>query len=583
MLLLVSPGCDDSTEGSEADAGPVVYLLVDTNRDGVLSTDDDPGKGAWSAERGAVFLANIDDDDEDGDDDASDDDVDGEADELDLARVEITPWLEAPEGAHGTLEIDEAAGDRIRMFRQDGTAWSEVEAPIALDAAALLAGTAFAIEGLGMMEDDEWDGRVTLTLTVHEAAAKAGEKPVAPILVQSAVLRQAPMVIPWNTAPTLRVFVSDINSFAGAPLIGAIDNATADVDIESFIIDALDPDYVFPDQWTQDFFEIGASYLPSEGGLHRMGVGIRLKPPQGSGFFVDKEIYGPDYAAIYPFPNSYDPFLDGSSLDYGGNLEVVPPHDGYPVGRLLVGSTPARHADPTFFAMLEAQYAQGPVLEPDTEWLIVGHIDEVVSFVADPSSPRGWRALLQAPREAWDLLQAAVNADPAAADLVLFDNKAWIDFSTGFPYSAERTIGQVLADADLAVAQDVAQARADELREFLKDEVGLTDEDFVELPLLWWTFAASPSGGLRHVAYSPSVVNLLTFNGVAIVSSVFGPVQSGQDILEQVTRQRLEALGLDVRFVDVWDLYHRLDGGVHCGSNVDRTLPPEAAWWEMSR
>jgi protein-arginine deiminase len=79
------------------------------------------------------------------------------------------------------------------------------------------------------------------------------------------------------------------------------------------------------------------------------------------------------------------------------------------------------------------------------------------------------------------------------------------------------------------------------------------------------------------------VVNLLTFEDQALVPRTFGPVVDGQDVFEQVTRQRLEALGLVVRFVDVWDLYHRLEGEVHCGSNVDRTMPEGASWWVTTR
>jgi protein-arginine deiminase len=78
-------------------------------------------------------------------------------------------------------------------------------------------------------------------------------------------------------------------------------------------------------------------------------------------------------------------------------------------------------------------------------------------------------------------------------------------------------------------------------------------------------------------------VNLQTFDGVALVPKPFGPVIDGEDVFERVTRERLEALELDVRFVDSWNLYHLGLGEIHCGTQADRTIPRDAAWWEMDR
>jgi protein-arginine deiminase len=581
-FALLAAACGGEAGPGSPDAGPVVSLLVDTNRDGVLTAGDVDGEDGWTAERGAVFVANVDDDDGDGDADADDTVVNGAADALDLARVQLTAWADAPVGAHATLEIDAAAADHIRWFRQDGSTWTDVGVAVAtLDMAALQAGASFGIEGLALLQDDTWDGRATLSLTVYDSA----DETLEPVVSQSAVLRQAPVVVGWNTAPTLRVFASDVGDFGGSDLLSQIASAAGDAGVDNVVINGLDPDYLTQgsaDQWTQDFFEIGAMYMPIDGGMNRMGVGIRLKPYSAAGEFVEKELFAPDFGALYRFSDPYD-FGDGAALDLGGNLDVVPPHEGYPVGRLIMDSTPARHPDSTYFATLEAQYAQTPVLKIDGSWLVVGHTDEVLSFVADPSSARGWKAVIHAPREAWQMLLDLVAADPANGSLVLFAGKVVFDWITGAPVAADRTVDEILADADLAAAQDTGQAHADEMRALLKAEVGLADADFVEMPFLWETVAAAPDGGLRHVAYSPGTANLFTFNGQAIVASPFGPFVDGEDAFEKVARERLEALGLTVRFVDDWDLYHRLEGEVHCGSNAERTLPDGAAWWEMSR
>ncbi|HMR08926.1 MAG TPA: hypothetical protein PKA88_24265, partial [Polyangiaceae bacterium] len=58
-------GCSSSDNNAPATPQPIVDLRVDVNRDGLISLDDptdDEGEEAWSAERVAVFLPNVDDD-----------------------------------------------------------------------------------------------------------------------------------------------------------------------------------------------------------------------------------------------------------------------------------------------------------------------------------------------------------------------------------------------------------------------------------------------------------------------------------------------------------------------------------------
>ncbi len=566
------------------DAGVIANdLRVDTDRDGRLTRADDVGEETWEAEGGAIFLANVDDDDDDGIADAVDAIVNGEADARDLAHVEITAWPSAPEGTTGTLSLVTVAPSRVRFFRQAGATWTALAALPALTTADLQGGVTLGVEGTALLSDSLWDGRIEIGLAVTDAAGAA-------LLEETVEMRQASMVIAWNSAPTTIVHVSDLGWNADNQILrDAVQQATDDVGILHWFINSGDDDYVYvdpdgfriADQWTQDFFEMGATYMPGDGVWQRLGVGIRLKPPQNSGYFVEKEIFGIDNGHVYPFSDPYDGWRDGASLDYGGNLEVVPPHEGYPAGRILAGTHGNRLLDPVLEAFLQAQYAQAPILEADTNWLVVGHIDEAVGFVEDPLSERGWKATLTAPREAWAMLEGLVEDDPDNADLVLFNGLYfWTD--TGFP-SAEITVGEILEDVDLAAANEEAQGHADDIKALLMTEAGLVEGDFVYLPFLWEPYGSGPSGELRQVAYIPGTVNLLTFNGVAMLPEPFGPRVGGEDVFERVTRDRLEALGLDVRFVDNWNLYHRLLGEVHCGTQTDRTIPRETAWWDSAR
>lgn len=71
-----------------------------------------------------------------------------------------------------------------------------------------------------------------------------------------------------------------------------------------------------------------------------------------------------------------------SRLDAGGNVLVSPPVPGrFPWGRIVT----SRQMQPAIKDFLRAQKLQtslaGELLEIDTDWLKVGHVDEVVAFV----------------------------------------------------------------------------------------------------------------------------------------------------------------------------------------------------------
>ena len=128
---------EPETDAVESAVSSIVAdIRADTNRDGVISfTDptDDYGETTWSADHGAVFLANIDDDEErcpiDVDDvdlpkcnDAADEVVNGPSDALDLARLKTKPWPTAP--ADATAQITFTAADKVRLFKVKGSTLS---------------------------------------------------------------------------------------------------------------------------------------------------------------------------------------------------------------------------------------------------------------------------------------------------------------------------------------------------------------------------------------------------------------------------------------------------------------------------
>jgi hypothetical protein len=85
------------------------------------------------------------------------------------------------------------------------------------------------------------------------------------------------------------------------------------------------------------------------------------------------------------------------AFNYGGNIEASPPLEQAKLGKLVIGN--ARFPDedlmdPDLLRLLHQQNKQ-PLVEINTGWLDVGHVDEVIGFAPDPGQ-RGGFAILHA-------------------------------------------------------------------------------------------------------------------------------------------------------------------------------------------
>lgn len=101
-----------------------------------------------------------------------------------------------------------------------------------------------------------------------------------------------------------------------------------------------------------------------------------------------------------------------SSGNYGGNIEVAPPTAAAPLGTIVVGNERIdgriEHVDPDLLAFLHAQRKQ-PVVQVNTTWLDVGHVDEILTFVSDRATPARFAALRASSGLALRLVRAAAE------------------------------------------------------------------------------------------------------------------------------------------------------------------------------
>lgn len=532
-----------------------------------------------------MFLANIDDDKgrcpKTGDDvdlpkcnDATNEVVDGPDDVLDLARLKTKPWPEAPDSATATISIAPAATAFVRLFKKtgDGAADFTVLADgDTLTVDEIRAGVELAIEGKDIIRDTKtWDGfaDVTLTITVDAASATDTVKMrVAPVMTYHHLLPAQEVFVTNDGQPGNKLMRNDLGATCTAVGLPALTQ-----------ISDQDP-------WAQDFFEMGFMSMPGAAGAqHVVHVALRSanvynpsdakNPLRSAGQVVFAHWRGKDHAAVQQFDIKHS--QDSDSLNSFGNLETIPPYTladkSYPLGRIFRGNIPSFGPDPTFIKMMESQAMQPPIYV-DTSWLLVGHVDETMSFVK-ASTPRGWVLLVDDPATAKKMLEDQATAGNGATPM--FIGESWYD-DNGTPSPAQTTIAGVLADTTVMMASADAATEIDGQLAIVKKETGLTDAEIIKVPGLHTT----TQGG--SYAYVPGMVNGILVSDKDFVSpSPHGPVIAGKDIFQQAMTDRLAAVGITAHFAEDWDEYHANIGEVHCGSNTRRQIP-DTKWWETGR
>lgn len=596
-------GCGgDTGEGDSSNTKPpdppkppptVIDIVVDANRDGVPNPDDagdQDRENEWDAQSGASFLANVDDDDDNLVRDADDEVVNGPADEADLQSIVVRAWPDAPDGATGSFTIDALSAENVRVFKKglDGL-WTLVAGSIGpcTDATAacqfvpqasftteeVRAGLTLGIEArrFRISDDaDKWSGMVDVAYSILDKDAAIVTSDEVPDGIDRAKLRVAPWMLFGNLSTFDTAYSDDYDKNFTSQLAVPLEKAGVNyVQIKNY-----------PDQWVQDWFQTGWTSIPGPDGAVR---GMRIYNPrpwkQGGVSSMPvkwllKNKLGPDAGVI----QIYEEDDTGDSYDSHGNHDLLPPYtkgdETYPHGRIILGSGVLPETR-EFYA---AQMIQGPVLRVKTSWLLVGHVDEVFSYVP-ANTPRGWKLLVGSPRLAKAMLEKA-SADGFGA-VEMFIGKTWWGGA-----DAAISIDEVLANVEVMQESQVAQTEIDGMLEEVKEAVGLADDEIIEIPYLF----EEDSGGL--VAYNPGTANLLAFGDYVVHADPFGPQVNGADLFKKDLEDRLgtpvnqlgsKGQGLFVNFADDWDLYHVLLGEVHCASNVDGPPPANEKWWEAGR
>ncbi len=166
---------------------------------------------------------------------------------------------------------------------------------------------------------------------------------------------------------------------------------------------------------------------------------------------------------------------------------------------------------------------QGPPIELTSEWLYVGHLDEIFQFVPDPSRSNGkdFALVIASPALAVQTLErleaAGLGSQPIFAGR-----------------QEQTTVSAILNSAARMSYNESAQMRIDTVREKLVSELGLDAADIIEVPVLYEVIRDFDAD--YAVAYNPGIQNLVTLRDTLLVPDPEGPDESGEDAWQTDTR-----------------------------------------------
>jgi hypothetical protein len=584
-IAFLAGGCGDGApDPTEKDSTLWrIDIDVDVNRDGRITEADqedlEDKEVVYLAPTGAIVLANTDFDGKIANHkrDCDDEEVNGQEDLKDDIGKFIVRTLRAsdqdvPDALTVTLELvnppgDDAisAKDKVRVFAEYGNSAQSVLGPQTAsivfrknpgaderDIGELIGSKdkEFGIEGL------EYGAQVILRMTATLGAEVVG--------IDEARILVAPYIFVSNGGGLNHAFIA-----GGGRAQGLADEFKKLVGIGITTVINAD-DYPNsdkkPDPWVQDCMEFGYSRFPAANtmGYHEMLVVLDLARGFGVGALpaqLSEPPYNLNYGYIKPVAGPLD--AEGST---GGNIEVSLPTSAWPAGRIVVGSGLNQDIKKFMLRQKVQVHPTEGVIEKDTSWLAVGHIDEVVSFCQVGGADR---ILIAAPHEAVQLWTQAGGIWAVRANATV---KGFLEAS-GLPTT--RIPADVLSMTVKQYNDKLWSDHIKNVRQTLPAQVGMDPGAMILLPVVF--LPNSAAGGKAATLRFPDRVNLFVRGSGSFVVGDVGPdIQPTPDPLKAEVQQRLGNIP-ERSFLDS-SVFHENHGDIHCASHSARSGPSKKEW-----
>jgi protein-arginine deiminase len=533
-----------------------IQIVADVNRDGKVEFDtDERGKTEWTIKRGAIFFNNNDSDQNSREPDHSDSVVNGDSDLKDLAVLKIRRIPDLPENCQVSISVDGASLSRVNLFQKVGE--SEYEYVDLSDdrnihpARLMTQDLELRIEA-NSYADLSWSGIAEVTVSAKTSDGKTH--------FDSVKLKVAPFLLLSNLNAGKTLYVREIPGRNDA-FLQSLKELVPHAGAELVIVPAGEP-YHPSNMWLQDALEIGYSEIPGQ----KMNVVLIANRNRSLDKYAKNQLLGPDFGwvRVGKFREGYGGGRGANRwLDWYGNLEVTPPFPDYPYGRVYYGYNPdgpkEASLNPEIVGMFEAQGVQAPSIRLDTGWLLIKHVDEILSFVPSGDMNHPYKVLV-------------VDTEAMIALLGKWMSEGYGELTVFEHAPKKMTVSSLVEDKVLMDLNKTLQSeRIEPNISLLKRELGLREEDFIRVPSFFDEYG---------VALVPNMVNSTVMNGHIFIVAPNGPVVDGQDQLEIEMRRLISDLPLTPHFLDA-QIYHRHGGEVHCATNVRRE-GFTALWWEIN-
>ncbi|MFZ2656394.1 MAG: protein-arginine deiminase family protein [Victivallales bacterium] len=337
----VSADKNGDWKGTDQDSMKLVILgisiLGDTNRDGKIEENDEKDKASWTKDHGAIIYYG-----------QGKDDKKYNLDDPSIATFIVKKCPVVAD--EGKLYLKCTVSDKIAIFKLGDTT------PISFSGGKWefpgdIATGDMIFKIISLVPTSPTFIKFNLTLTL-ERNGKITNDAIA--------IRVTPIILPWNGDNVEKIYVS--LNIPGIPNTMLVNSNT---------------------RWAQDVMELGASPITQDGS--KTGhILIDLLHPGGINFIIDLQKN-----------NKLWQRLECNNEGNGGDIEVMQPDNANYYGKIYYGSETFKF--PNTIKLLKDQGMQS-LSKFDTSWLLVGHVDEVMSFVG------GKKVFVPSPRKAFDLM-----------------------------------------------------------------------------------------------------------------------------------------------------------------------------------
>ncbi|MEZ2317391.1 MAG: protein-arginine deiminase family protein [Microcoleus sp.] len=511
------------------------FFAGDTNRDGEINDQDEPGKEQWSLSKGTLVLFN----DKSGD------------------RRKIPVWqqtkVSAPrrpamlsqvhlkmsenfKGSQVFITADNLASPHINVFQKTGDGWQNVD----ISGTKPLVFSKNIVLGVEAKQfaDRNWSGRINL-----KANAINNGQEIASATIQMGV---TPWIMPSNITPVTEVQVSDRGS-GNSEFISQLKQAVEPTGAKVKIIQG-------DKAWMQDIQKNGYVQFPEKSQTRNLNVALQNNS-NALGNYPPKT--NPDeYLSVVKIGQPRNLESANQWADGYGNLQVTPPIPGYPMGRIYYGKSGNASFNPEVLDFIQAQQIQGPAVDIDTSWLLTRQVDEIINFI--PSTTPG------------KYIMAIASPEAGVKLLEELAGKGYGDVKINRGLSNEITVSAALKNQALIKHNlNLQTQKLNPIIDKLKREFSLRDDQIIQIPVMF---------GYSGYAWWPNLVNSVPVNGNLLVSNPRGAIIDGKDYTQEKLRQLLLPFGVNVSFLD--DRYYQeLRGNMQSATNTIRK-GEERPFWE---